>query len=117
MPAFQFGGETYSKIGVVSNGYIVIGGGTGADVNFFPQTFPNAARPNNVIAPFWTDLNTTGGTPPLSVGTPGSNVILVNTLAGGGQAWIVIDFESVQNFSTRRPIPARSGSGTRAASS
>ena len=25
-----------------------------------PQTFPNAARPNNVIAPFWTDLNPTG---------------------------------------------------------
>jgi subtilisin family serine protease len=64
-----------------------------------PQTFPNAARPNNVIAPFWTDLNTMGGTPPPSPGTPGSNVILVNTLSGGGQAWIVVDFESVKNFS------------------
>ena len=32
----------------------------GADVIFAPQTFPNPARPNNVIAPFWTDLNPTG---------------------------------------------------------
>jgi Subtilase family/PA domain/Fibronectin type-III domain len=39
-PAFSFGGETYNKIGVVTNGYIVIAGGTGSDVNFFPQTFP-----------------------------------------------------------------------------
>ncbi len=99
VPAFSYGGETYSKIGIVSNGYVVIGGATAADVNFFPQTFPNPAKPNNVIAPFWTDLNTTGGscTP---VGTPGSNgVILVNTLSDGSNNWIVIDFESVKNFS------------------
>ena len=100
VPAFSFGGETYTRIGVVTNGYIVVGGGTASDVNFFPQTFPNAARPNNVIAPFWSDLNTNGGgcsgTPPSQTC---SNVILVNTLTGGGQSWIVIDFESVKNFS------------------
>jgi hypothetical protein len=99
VPTFSFGGETYTRIGIVSNGYVVIGGGTASDVNFFPQTFPNAAAPNNVIAPFWTDLNTTGGTPPPNTSTPGSNVILVNTLTGGGQSWIVVDFESVKNFS------------------
>ena len=41
-------------IGVVSNGYVVIGGGDGADIVFTPQTFPNPARPNNVLAPLWT---------------------------------------------------------------
>jgi hypothetical protein len=61
-------------------------------VNFFPQTFPNAARPNNVVAPFWTDLNTTGG-------TPGNNAILVNVLGDGDADWIIVDFESVKNFS------------------
>ena len=57
VPAFQYGGESYTRLGVVSNGYLVIGGGTSADIVFTPQVFPNVARPNNVIAPFWTDLN------------------------------------------------------------
>jgi hypothetical protein len=91
VPTFYFGGEPYSQIGVVSNGYIVLGGGTGADINFAPQTFPNPARPNNVIAPFWNDLNTTGG------GAAGT--IRINVLSGGGQSWIVVDFAGVRNFS------------------
>ena len=65
---------------------MVIGGGTAADIVFAPQTFPNPARPNNVIAPFWTDLNTTGG-------TAGNNAIQVNVLGDGDSDWIVIDFE------------------------
>jgi hypothetical protein len=92
VPAFSYGGESYNRIGVVTDGYIVIGGGTSADVNFFPQTFPNTAKPNNVIAPFWTDLNTTGG-------TIGNNAILVNVLGDGVSNWLVVDFESVKNFS------------------
>ena len=63
VPAFSYGGEPYKRIGVVTNGYVVVGGGDSSDVNFFPQTFPSAARPNNVMAPFWSDLNTLGGTP------------------------------------------------------
>src|SRR5262249_45920271 len=56
-PTFYYGGEAYSSIGMVSNGYAVVGGGDSSDVDFNPQTFPNPARPNNVLAPFWTDLN------------------------------------------------------------
>jgi hypothetical protein len=91
VPTFYFGGEPYSQIGVVSNGYIVIGGGTGADINFAPQTFPNPARPNNVVAPFWNDLNTTGG------GAAGT--IRVNVLGDGTDNWLVVDFAGVRNFS------------------
>jgi len=90
VPAFSYGGETYSRIGVVTNGYVVIGGGTAADVNFFPQTFPNAARPNNVVAPFWTDLNTAAA---------GGGSILVNVLSDGTNSWLVVDFHAVKNFS------------------
>ena len=61
VPTFYYGGEPYTRIGVVSNGYVVVGGGTAADVVFTPQTFPNPARPNNVLAPFWTDLNPAAG--------------------------------------------------------
>ena len=62
--------------------------------NFFPQTFPNAARPNNVVAPFWTDTNTTGG-------TPGNNAIQVNVLGDGDSTWIVVDFQSDQELLER----------------
>jgi hypothetical protein len=75
-------------VGVVSNGYLVIGGGTGADVNFAPQTFPNATRPNNVIAPFWTDLN-----------PPAGGAIRIGTLTDGATTWLVIDWAAVKNFS------------------
>ena len=80
MPTFYYGGEPYSRIGVVSNGYIVLGGGDSGDIVFTPQHFPNAARPNNVLAPLWSDLNPAG-----------AGSIRVASLTGGGFAWIVID--------------------------
>ena len=68
VPAFQYGGESYTRVGVVSNGYLVVGGGTGSDIVYLPQTFPNPARPNNVVAPFWSDLDPSAagalGSPP-----------------------------------------------------
>ncbi|MGZ4380678.1 MAG: S8 family serine peptidase [Gaiellaceae bacterium] len=90
VPTFYYGGEAYTRIGVCTDGYVVIGGGTAADVNFFPQTFPSAARPNNVVAPFWTDLNTS---------STGGGQILANTLTDGSNFWIVVDFEGARNFS------------------
>jgi hypothetical protein len=87
VPTFYYGGEPYTRIGVVSNGYIVIGGGTSADIVFMPQHFPNAARPNNVLAPLWTDLNPTA-----------AGAIRVATLSGGGHSWIAVDWGGVKNF-------------------
>ncbi len=88
VPAFMYGSEPYTRIGVVSNGYLVIGGGTSADLVFNPQTFPNAARPNNVIAPFWSDLN------PAAAGA-----IRIGVLTDGVDNWIVVDWAGVKNFS------------------
>jgi subtilisin family serine protease len=88
VPAFSYGGEQYNRIGIVSNGYVVIGGGDAGDVNFFPQTFPNTARPNNVLAPLWTDLNPSAG-----------GTISVAELSNGVQNWLVVDWNKVKNFS------------------
>jgi hypothetical protein len=66
----------------------VIGGGTSADIVFQPQTFPNAARPNNVVAPFWSDLN------PAAAGA-----VRIGTLTDGVSTWIVVDWAGVRNFS------------------
>lgn len=90
VPAFTFAGATYSRIGVVSDGYIIIGGASDAsDIQFENQNLPNPTRPNNVIAPFWTDLN------------PGEGgEVRVATLGDGEDTWIVIDYAAVKEFST-----------------
>ena len=88
VPTFYYGAEPYTRIGVVSNGYIVIGGGDSGDIVFTPQSFPNAARPNNVLAALWTDLN------PAAAGA-----IRVAVLSGGANdGWLVVDWGGVKNF-------------------
>ena len=91
---FTFGTETYTRFGIVSNGYVVLGGGTSADISFRPQTFPNPTRPNNVLAPYWTDLNPTAG-----------GQIRAATLqtTGGAQRWHVIEFNDVKVFTGGAP--------------
>ncbi len=88
VPAFTYGGETYNRLGVVSNGYVVVGGTNGAaDIVFDPVDLPNAARPNNVLAPYWTDLN-----------PPAGGALRIGTLTDGADTWIVIDWEAVRVF-------------------
>jgi hypothetical protein len=89
VPAFVYAGETYNRVGVVSNGYLVVGGGTAADVSFLGQSFPNPAAPNNVLAPFWTDLN-----------PPAGGAIRIGTLTDGTNTWLVVDWDAVKEFST-----------------
>lgn len=85
---FLFAGETYTRIGVVSNGYAVVGGGSGAEVSFVNQLFPDPTPPNNVLAPFWTDLNLGAG-----------GAMRVAVLTNGTQNWLVLDWETAPNFS------------------
>ena len=96
VPAFVFAGQTYSRIGVVSDGYVVVGGGTTADISPLNQDFPNAAAPNNVLAPFWTDLDFTRG-----------GALRVSILTDGVNRWLVVDFENVGVY-TRTDITTNS---------
>ncbi|HEX7277313.1 MAG TPA: hypothetical protein VF244_08060 [Acidimicrobiales bacterium] len=61
VPPIVYAGSTYTRIGVDANGYLVMGGGTGADNNCcnLPNG-PSPASPNNILAPLWTDLDGTG---------------------------------------------------------
>jgi hypothetical protein len=90
VPTFFYGGEPYTRLGVVSNGYLVLGGGDSSDIVFTPQHFPNTARPNNVVAPFWSDLNPS---------STGAGAIRIGTLTDGSSTWIVVDWAGVRNFS------------------
>jgi hypothetical protein len=93
---FRYGSESYSRVGVTSNGYVVVGGGAADDLDFVPQTFPNAARPNNVLAPFWTDLN------------PGAGgairvAVLSDSESPPPNRWLVIEWTAVPVFSSGAP--------------
>jgi hypothetical protein len=91
VPAFSYNGETYTRIGLNSNGYVVAGGGTSQDNNCCNlPTGPSPARPNNMVAPFWTDLDGTGA--------PG---VMVNILTDGVNDWIVAEWR-VNDWGTTR---------------
>jgi subtilisin family serine protease len=87
VPAFRFGGETWTRIGAASNGYAVVGGGTADDIQATNQILPDVARPNNVLAPFWTDLDPSAG---------GS--LRAGILTDGVNDWLILDWENVVNF-------------------
>jgi hypothetical protein len=91
VPPFEYGSETWNSFAVTSNGYIVVGRGESADVDYINTDFPDPRRPNNVLAPCWTDMNpATGGR------------ILVNVLQAGSNLWTVVEWERVPNFSDGR---------------
>ncbi|WP_051366298.1 S8 family serine peptidase [Hamadaea tsunoensis] len=80
-PAFRYAGQAYSRVGVSSDGYLVVGGGDGQDVNPEPNGLPDPKRPNNVLAPFWTDLDGTG-----------ADGVRVGVLDRAGRRWIVAEW-------------------------
>jgi hypothetical protein len=89
---YRWNGATYTSIGISANGYAVVGGAdTAKDATATPQDVPNAGRPNNVLAPFWTDLTPAGG---------GS--LRVGTVANSAQPpcersyWIVAQWDMVE---------------------
>jgi subtilisin family serine protease len=97
----SYGHELYSQVGIDSNGYLVMGGGDNNDNNCCDITnFPDTARPNNVIAPFWTDLNPGAGggvflaTDTEDCGAPGPGA--------DDCRYLIIDYEDVPVFGTTR---------------
>lgn len=82
VPAFSFTGRTYTRIGITSNGYAVVGGGDAGDVDFVAATFPDTNPPNNVLAPYWSDLE--------GAGTEG---VRAGVLTDGTNSWIVLQWD------------------------
>lgn len=83
LPSFLWGGQSYSSVSMSSNGYVVVGGGDASSAN--NQALPSSTTPDNVLAPFWTDL------------TPGaSGRLLTNLLTDGVGTWIVLEWENMQ---------------------
>lgn len=86
IPSVGFAGESFTRIGVVSNGYAVLGGGNAADIQWVNLALPNAAAPGTLLAPFWTDLDPGAG-----------GAVRIGVLTDGVDHWLVVDWEGVRN--------------------
>jgi hypothetical protein len=57
---FQYYGVNYTQIRICTNGFVSF---TSTSTSYTNQGIPNSAQPNDMLAPFWDDLNTNyGGT-------------------------------------------------------
>ncbi|MCP5533966.1 MAG: choice-of-anchor D domain-containing protein [Akkermansiaceae bacterium] len=84
---FSFYDQTYTSLLASTNGLITFGSGTGA-TSYSPLAIPNAATPNNFIAPFWTDL----------VKGSSSN-ILYATRGSAPNRVFIIDYQDMEEYS------------------
>ena len=93
VPSYEYGGESYDSIGVDSNGYVVVGGGTSTDNECCTiPSIPSTVRPNNFIAPLWTDLSLD----PAS----GGGDIRIGILSDADNDYLVVDYDHVKTFGT-----------------
>jgi hypothetical protein len=87
VPNFLYAGQNWNRIGVVSNGYAIVGGGDSGDVQPANNALPDPLAPTNMLAPFWTDLDPESG-----------GELRITTLTDGTSDWLVIDWFEVVNF-------------------
>ncbi len=91
---FIYAGETYNTIGMTSNGYVVVGGGTAQDLSYINFDFPNPAPPNNVLAPFWTDLDGSKGGQYYAY-----TLCDIDCDDPGSLQWMVLEWRNAPNYS------------------
>lgn len=92
---FFYGGVEYDSIYVTTNGYAIpVNAGDPTSVSPSNQWLPDATPPNNVIAPFWTDLDLKG----TAVGDPGAGEMYAGTgnFLGGSTDYTVIEWQAVE---------------------
>ncbi|WP_371375107.1 S8 family serine peptidase [Thalassotalea aquiviva] len=61
LPSFDFAGNSYSSVIMSVNGGIEVGTASSQALPASPQLLPDPAVPNNIVAPYWTDLNLCDG--------------------------------------------------------
>lgn len=60
-PTFSYAGATYDRATMTTNGYLIVGARN--EVRIFNQDLPDPTVPNNLIAPYWADLDLDGSSP------------------------------------------------------
>lgn len=87
VPSFTYNGQTYSQVIWSVNGTLEAGLQSGVASSFANQNLPDSSPPNNILAPFWRDLNLCAG----------GNWFVV-TLNAGPFQWTVYEWQDVPHF-------------------
>jgi uncharacterized repeat protein (TIGR01451 family) len=91
---FYWNGQMYDSIGMVSNGYAIPGEATDSDVDYINQLMPDADVPNNVLAPWWTDLDLDGTDP----GDAGGGIWYAGILYAGSDAFNILEWRQAELY-------------------
>jgi subtilisin family serine protease len=94
-PAFTFDGVSYDRVTITTNGYLIIGDDT--TLAIFNQRLPNPFVPNNVVAPYWTDLDLLGSAPDDPGG--GAWYAAYVTFQGDPRTWFVAEWADAARYS------------------
>ncbi len=87
VPSFTFNGESYSEVIWSVNGTLEAGTASGLATSFDNQNFPDSTPPNNLLAPYWRDLN----------GCDGGSWTVGN-LSAGPFSWTVFEWTDIPHF-------------------
>ena len=87
VPSFTYNGSSYSQVIWSVNGTLEAGTASGLATSFDNQEFPDATPPNNLLAPYWRDLNACAG-----------GEWYVAVLSSGPFTWTVFEWTDVPHF-------------------
>jgi len=92
-PEFSYNGSTHTSVRVSTNGYLLPSSDFLA-ASFTPQQMPDATAPNNVIAPFWADMDLDG----TDAADPGAGSFAAATFGFGNGAVFIVQWTGVEIF-------------------
>jgi subtilisin family serine protease len=94
-PAFTYDGISYDRVTLTTNGYLIVGDAT--TLAIFNQRLPNPSVPNNVVAPYWTDLDLLGSAPDDPGG--GAWYAAYVMFQGDPRTWFVAEWADAARYS------------------
>lgn len=87
-----YNGAQYTRLHVSTNGFIQLSNSaTAPSAAAANVKLPSATAATNILAPFWSDLDLTGG-------TTGAGTIHVGTLTLSGRTYVVVEWNGVEEF-------------------
>lgn len=91
LPMFKYRGQHYNKVKVSTNGMIIIGDSEAEDLW---QNLPLGVNDqlNNIVAPFWSDLDLLGSAP----ADEGGGSLAYSIINDGSDDWLAIEWNKAQ---------------------
>ncbi|WP_417349710.1 S8 family serine peptidase [Ferrimonas sp.] len=90
---FKYLGQEYDYVTVSTNGIVLVGGGNTSGT-WLNRQLPDANQPNNILAPFWTDLDLKGS----DTDTAGGGNVYWSIVGASGPDWLVVEWAEAKVY-------------------